>query len=49
MSDRELPFKAEYAKSGRAGCKACKNPIAKDSVRLAVMVQVSKLCHADCM
>jgi hypothetical protein len=39
MSD-DLPYRAEYAKSGRASCKGCKNPIAKDTLRLAVMVQV---------
>jgi hypothetical protein len=37
MSD----FKAEYAKSGRASCKGCKGTISQDSLRLAVMVQVS--------
>ncbi|KAK8406811.1 hypothetical protein O3P69_007397 [Scylla paramamosain] len=37
--DEELPFKAEYAKSGRASCRGCKQNIAKDSLRLAVMVQ----------
>lgn len=36
----KLPYYAEYAKSGRAGCKGCKENIAKDSLRLAVMVQV---------
>lgn len=35
----ELPYRTEYAKSGRAACKACKSPIPKDSVRMAVMVQ----------
>ncbi|XP_068156658.1 poly [ADP-ribose] polymerase [Drosophila tropicalis] len=35
----ELPYMAEYAKSGRASCKGCKNSIAKDTLRLAVMVQ----------
>ena len=39
MSD-DLPYRAEYAKSGRASCKGCRNPIAKESLRLAVMVQV---------
>lgn len=39
MAD-ELPYKAEYAKSGRAACKGCKTPISKDTLRLAVMVQV---------
>ncbi|KAL0276840.1 UNVERIFIED_CONTAM: hypothetical protein PYX00_004320 [Menopon gallinae] len=38
MSDT-LPFRAEYAKSGRAACKLCKSTIAKDELRLAVMVQ----------
>ncbi|KAJ8308841.1 hypothetical protein KUTeg_013715 [Tegillarca granosa] len=35
----DLPFKAEYAKSGRSSCKACKGSISQDSLRLAVMVQ----------
>ncbi|KAG8225244.1 hypothetical protein J437_LFUL008781, partial [Ladona fulva] len=35
----DLPYRAEYAKSGRASCKSCKGSIAKDSLRLAVMVQ----------
>ncbi|KAL4630473.1 poly ADP-ribose polymerase 1 [Arapaima gigas] len=32
-------YKAEYAKSGRASCKKCKESIAKDSLRMAIMVQ----------
>ena len=36
----ELPYKAEYAKSGRASCKACSGAISKDSLRLAIMIQV---------
>lgn len=36
----ELPYRAEYAKSGRASCRCCKSPIGKDTLRLAVMVQV---------
>lgn len=38
MSD-ELPYRAEYSKSARAGCKSCKQKIEKDVLRLAVMVQ----------
>ncbi|KAK0084215.1 hypothetical protein PV325_001027 [Microctonus aethiopoides] len=34
-----LPFRVEYAKTGRASCKSCKSPIAKDSLRLAKIVQ----------
>lgn len=37
----ELPFQAEYAKSGRAGCKGCKEKIDQGALRIAVMVQVS--------
>ncbi|XP_043465217.1 poly [ADP-ribose] polymerase [Leptopilina heterotoma] len=51
----DLPFRVEYAKSGRAGCKACKNPIAKDSLRLASIVQspfhdgkMEKWFHSAC-
>ena len=41
MADHsDLPFKAEYAKSGRASCKSCRSAIAKDTLRLAIMVQV---------
>lgn len=32
-------YKAEYAKSGRASCKKCKENIAKDSLRMAILVQ----------
>ncbi|KAK3784634.1 hypothetical protein RRG08_003441 [Elysia crispata] len=39
MPHHDLPFQAEYAKSGRAGCKACKGNISQDSLRLAIMVQ----------
>ncbi|XP_048732716.1 poly [ADP-ribose] polymerase 1-like [Ostrea edulis] len=35
----DLPFKAEYAKSGRSSCKACKSSIGQGSLRLAIMVQ----------
>ncbi|XP_047140981.1 poly [ADP-ribose] polymerase 1 isoform X1 [Hydra vulgaris] len=35
----DLPYNAEYAKSGRAGCKSCKCNIGKDSLRIAKMVQ----------
>ncbi|XP_070584140.1 poly [ADP-ribose] polymerase 1 [Erythrolamprus reginae] len=35
----EKLYRAEYAKSGRASCKKCKETIAKDSLRLAIMVQ----------
>ena len=38
----DLPYRAEYAKSGRAACKGCKEKIEKGELRLAVMVQVSK-------
>ena len=37
--EEDRPFKAEYAKSGRAGCKQCHGAISKDSLRLAKMVQ----------
>ena len=40
MDEEEKPFKAEYAKSGRAGCKQCKGAISKDTLRIAKMVQV---------
>lgn len=33
------PYRAEYAKSSRSNCKACKTQIAKDVLRLGVMVQ----------
>ena len=44
MADEtDFPYKAEYAKSGRASCKACKDNIPKDSFRMAAMIQVSFL------
>ena len=39
----DLPFKAEYAKSNRSSCKLCREKIAKDSLRVAKMVQVIEL------
>ncbi|XP_064020766.1 protein transport protein Sec23A-like isoform X2 [Pogoniulus pusillus] len=36
----EKLYRAEYAKSGRASCKKCGESIAKDSLRLALMVQL---------
>ena len=36
----ELPYRGEYAKSGRASCKTCKEKIDKGELRLAAMVQV---------
>lgn len=36
----ELPYRAEYAKSGRASCRGCKTNIEKGILRMAVMVQV---------
>ncbi|XP_043217135.1 poly [ADP-ribose] polymerase 1-like [Amphibalanus amphitrite] len=54
MSD-DLPFRAEYSKSGRAGCKGCKGNIAKDTLRMAAMVQspffdgkMAKWYHFSC-
>lgn len=38
----EKLYRAEYAKSGRASCKKCGDNIAKDSLRLAIMVQVPR-------
>lgn len=40
MSEAELPYRIEYAKTGRAGCKKCKEKIDKGIVRIAAMVQV---------
>lgn len=37
----DLPFQAEYAKTGRAACKGCKAKIDQGVLRLAIMVQVS--------
>ena len=34
-----LPYKAEYAKSGRASCKLCKSTIGQGTLRLATAVQ----------
>lgn len=37
--DIDLPYRSEYAKSGRASCKMCKCSIAQGSLRLAALVQ----------
>ena len=39
-SKSKLPFDAEYAKSNKSKCRLCKNLINKDTLRLALMVQV---------
>ena len=39
MENDECGFRAEYAKSDRSMCKACRSNIGKDSLRLAIMVQ----------
>ncbi|XP_030371333.1 poly [ADP-ribose] polymerase [Scaptodrosophila lebanonensis] len=53
--DIDLPYMVEYAKSGRASCKGCKNNIPKESLRLAALVQsafhdgkVPQWYHKDC-
>ncbi|CAG9815964.1 unnamed protein product [Phaedon cochleariae] len=38
----DLPYKAEYAKTGRASCKGCKSPISQGELRIAVLVQRPK-------
>ncbi|XP_022914189.2 poly [ADP-ribose] polymerase [Onthophagus taurus] len=38
----DLPYRAEYAKSGRASCKGCKSAIGQGTLRLAVMIQSPK-------
>ncbi|XP_043286683.1 poly [ADP-ribose] polymerase [Venturia canescens] len=50
-----LPFSVEYAKSGRARCQGCKNPIDNASLRIAKVVQspfhdgtIVKWFHPDC-
>ncbi|RDD42983.1 Poly [ADP-ribose] polymerase 1 [Trichoplax sp. H2] len=49
MTDsNDLPFRAEYAKSNRAACKLCRSNIGKDTLRLAVMVQVPNWYHFSC-
>ncbi|CAL1292484.1 unnamed protein product [Larinioides sclopetarius] len=37
--ENDLPFAVEYAKSGRASCKKCKQNIPKDTLRMAIMIQ----------
>jgi len=39
MDEEDPPYQAEYAKSSRATCKSCFSQIAKDALRLAIMVQ----------
>ncbi|XP_044593172.1 poly [ADP-ribose] polymerase [Cotesia glomerata] len=54
MTD-QLPYRVEYAKSGRASCKSCKGNIAKDVLRLAKITQspfhdgvITSWFHPDC-
>ena len=39
----DLPYRSEYAKSGRAKCKGCKVEIPKGDLRLASMTQVFRI------
>ncbi len=39
MAEPVLPFRAEYAKSGRAKCKTCARPIAEQTLRIARVVK----------
>eukprot|EP00285_Hemiselmis_virescens_P012158 CAMPEP_0173401730 /NCGR_PEP_ID=MMETSP1356-20130122/51793_1 /TAXON_ID=77927 ORGANISM="Hemiselmis virescens, Strain PCC157" /NCGR_SAMPLE_ID=MMETSP1356 /ASSEMBLY_ACC=CAM_ASM_000847 /LENGTH=108 /DNA_ID=CAMNT_0014361939 /DNA_START=26 /DNA_END=348 /DNA_ORIENTATION=+ len=55
MSKPEKGFIVEYAKTGRASCKRCKNKIDKDVLRLGKYVQsphfdgwVPNWFHVDC-
>ena len=41
MSELDLPYRSEYAKSGRSSCKACKTSIGKADLRIAAMVKVN--------
>ena len=42
-NQNDLPYRSEYAKSGRAKCKGCKVEIPKGDLRLASMTQVFKI------
>ncbi|XP_076286203.1 poly-(ADP-ribose) polymerase [Lasioglossum baleicum] len=51
----DLPYCVDYAKSSRSSCQNCKKPIAKETLRLAVVVQspvhdskVPRWYHAAC-
>ncbi|CAK5033987.1 unnamed protein product [Meloidogyne enterolobii] len=39
LESKEAPYGAEYAKSGRATCKGCKEPIEKGALRMSVRFQ----------
>lgn len=39
LARAELPYKAEYCKTNRAKCKACKEVMEKDSVKMAIRVK----------
>lgn len=39
----DLPYQVEYAKTGRASCKACKAKIDQGDLRIAIMVQVNAI------
>ena len=41
IAEADLPYRSEYAKSGRSSCKSCKTSIGKADLRLAAMVQVN--------
>ena len=43
----DLPYRVEYAKSGRASCKKCKSKIDQGVLRIAAMIQV-KIGEKSC-
>ncbi|KAK7396422.1 hypothetical protein VNO78_17421 [Psophocarpus tetragonolobus] len=54
--EKQKAWKAEYAKSGRSSCRACKSPIPTEALRLGKMVQSTKFDglmpmwnHASCI
>ncbi|XP_024981698.1 poly [ADP-ribose] polymerase 1 [Cynara cardunculus var. scolymus] len=56
MATPPKPWKAEYAKSGRSSCKACKKPIDKETLRLGKMIPATQFDgfmpmwhHAECI
>ena len=53
IEKEELPYRAEYAKSGKSSCKECKEKIEKNELRLAVMVpfkveRIPNWYHPNC-
>lgn len=46
MEEHKLPFRVEYARSARSGCKGCRRKIAKNAIRFGRVFKVYSLLNS---